>query len=219
MSTQDGNTQIFATAAEAAAAWWAEQLGSPVYRMVDDHTTGADRLRADFASLTMMAEASKTSVSSDQGEKFVAALAPVIEGKLARGLSWVSLGVDYGPDPELAEAAKTAGISTSRFPWKTHMSVTKDYVTASLGYRAPSRLIWSSPEWVRPPCGTQRYDEEGSDWMPRNELCGLLRFHDEEHGTWVPDPFRCETCGGTYTDHFGRTVSDRDHSWHPVMPS
>ncbi len=200
------------TAELAAAEWWAERLGAPVFRSVDDRS-GSDRIIGEISGMFMQVKASGSPMPAGSGEKFVAALAPKISEMLGQ-LSWVSLGVDYGPDLALAEAAEAAGISLSRFPWKTHMSVTRNYVTASLGYRAPDRLIWTSPGWERPACGTQRYDE-ADGWQPRDEVCSLVRFHDGDHGQWVADVKRCVDCGGTYTDHFGPNRVAGTHSWKP----
>lgn len=205
------NEETFATAAEAAAAWWAQQLGAPVFRMVDDQADAESNRTAFFAESMQSLLASRHPVSSGQGEKFVAALAPKIEEMLGRA-NWVSLSVDYGPDLELAEAAEVAGISTSRFPWKTHMSITRDYVTASLGYRAPSRLIWQAPDWVRPACGNHHFT---GDFEPLDEICPLPRFHDGDCGQWVADPEWCAVCGGSYSGHYGTTRGEWTHSYKP----
>jgi hypothetical protein len=47
------------------------------------------------------------------------------------------LATDYGPEHELADAAKEAGVPTSLFSWKSSVSFYSDeYVSASFGYGA-----------------------------------------------------------------------------------
>jgi hypothetical protein len=202
------------SAAVAAAQWWAKQIGAPVHKIMTDDATGRDRDLGDFAAMSMAIISGRHPVRDGQGEQFVAALAPVIADRLSR-LNRVVLGVDYGPDRELAEAASTAGIHYSRFPFKTHMSITADYVTAALGYGAPSALIWQSPDWVRPQCGTHDYD---GDYYALDPMCTKPKFHDGGHGDWAPDPQRCETCGGTYVYHYGRESREVLCSYKPVTP-
>jgi len=209
MSNQD-NTKTTTTAAEAAAAWWAQQLGAPVFRNVDANSGPEDIALGSFAGGMAAMLADKHPVSDAQGEKFVAALVAKI-GEISHR-DWISLGVDYGPDLMLAEAATEAGIHTSRFPWKTHMSITRNYVTAALGYRARDRLIWASPDWQRPPCGQHKYDDEGYP-LEANEMCTLPRFHDGDCGGWAVDSDRCVECGGSYVDHYGRDRGAWTHSW------
>lgn len=202
-------------AAIAAAEWWAQQIGAPVFKVVQDGATGQDREFGETASFLAGLLASQHPVHEGQGERFVAALAATITDSLVR-TSWVSLGVDYGPDMELAAAAKVAGIHTGRFPFKTHMGITRDYVTAALGYGAPSRLVWQSPDWVRPACGSHDWDDKTG---VKQEICTLPRFHDGDHGDWQPDPERCETCGGTYVDHYGNDTPRMDHSYKAILPA
>jgi hypothetical protein len=208
------------TAAEAAALWWAEQIGAPVFKMVSGHESRREREAGDFAGMMQSMLASSHPVSDEQGAEFATVLEKHVD-KLLDGARWVSLGVDYGPDLTLANAAKAAGISSSRFPWKTHMSITRDYVTASLGYGARDRLVWSSPDWKRPPCDSHRYLGSGYDQVldEANVVCLRPKYHDGECGDWTPDPARCQECGGTYVDHFGEPYSYKGHSWKPDVPS
>lgn len=46
------------------------------------------------------------------------------------------LGVDYGPDRTLADAAEEAGLQM-QFPWKTSMHIYTDKVCFSIGYGSP----------------------------------------------------------------------------------
>lgn len=200
------------TAARAAALWWAEQIGAPVFRNTGDRDSLEDRRNGDLAGMMALLVSSNHPVTDEAGAKFADALEQHVAGLLDR-IAWVSLGTDYGPDYELGEIARAAGINTSRFPWKTHMSITREYVTAALGYGAWSRLIWSAPDWTRPACGQNDWLEGG----PRNVICSKLKFHEPDHGDWIPDPARCEDCGGAYADHYGRS-SRLDHSWRPTVP-
>lgn len=198
------------TAGTAAARWWAEQIGAPVFRNVDDDSSPQERFDGGFAGAMQAMIAARHPVNAGQGEKFVEALAPIIDERLNR-VSRVSLAVDYGPDMELANAAEKAGINLSRFPWKTHMSIRRDHVTASLGYRAPDKLIWTAPGWLRPQCRQHQYTE---DWQPLDFICSRPIYHDEEeHGDWMPDPDRCMHCGGTYSEHYGRNREYPGHSY------
>lgn len=207
-------------AAEAAAMWWAEQIGAPVFKMVSGYEPRQEREAGDFASVMPSMLASRHPVSEEQGQRFVEALTAKVQ-KLIDDGSWVSLGVDYGPDLALAEAAEAAGINNSRFPWKTHMSITRYYVTASLGYGARDRLVWAAPDWHRPSCGQHHYIGHGYEQVvdEANEICTLPKYHDEACGDWKPDPARCRECGGTYVDHFREPYSYRGHSWKPDVPS
>lgn len=189
------------SAARAAAEWWAEQIGSPVHKVVSDDPDDPDRATGDFTFLAMQIIASRDPVSEEQGARFADALEKSIDVMLARG-DYINLSVDYGPCMTLARAADEAGVAYSRFPFKTHMSCSADYVTAALGYRAPNRLIWQAPDWDRPPCGSMAYDESSNTFAER--LCGLPRFHEGEHGDWQLDVARCARpdCGKSQAEHW-----------------
>lgn len=202
------------TAARAAAEWWAEQVGAPVHHPVRPNQRDAHSIFAEEALATL---AARHPVPRGAAPVFAADLEKRIEEMLGR-VGHISLGVDYGPDLELAEAAEAAGIHCGRFPIKTHMWLTADYVTAALGYGAQAKLIWQHPDWERPPCHTQNYVETGDDYEPRDEICSRLKFHDGDHGDWIPDPYRCAECDGTYTDHYGKPRKPWTHSWKPTIP-
>lgn len=169
-------------AAVAAAKWWAEQVGCPTFRMTDSKDNTRDRQTGDIAGMMAHLLASKAPVTSDQGERFADALARRID-KALTGNGRVSLDVDYGPCLALAEVAEEAGVSASRFPWKTHMTVLPDRVTASLGYKW--RLVWASDEWMaaRPACGWQKWDEENhsQDYGGEPWMCSLPQYHEGDH--------------------------------------
>lgn len=202
------------TPGRAAAEWWAEQLGAPVHKATTMTADDPDRAYGEFAFMAMQVISARHPMSSEQGEVFVGKLAPVIDGILAR-TEWMSLGVDYGPDLELARAAEAAGIDLSRFPWKTHMSVTPMYVTASLGYHGATRLIWQHADWERPACGSMRYEQRGDSLLWFEEVCGKPKFHeDADHGDWTPDTTLCTSCGKTQAAHWNEPV--RTHTFkHP----
>lgn len=195
------------TAARAAAEWWAKQVGAPVFRQVEARQRDLGSIFTETALSTLAARnpvpAGAESVFADELEKRIEEMF----GRTDR----VSLGVDYGPDLELAEAAKAAGISTARFPIKTHLWAYRDHVTASLGYRGQTRLIWSHPDWVRPACESLEYDERTNQFG--DNRCSLPRFHDGDHGDWKPDPRRCKGCGLTEGGHYNRTDKGDYHSF------
>lgn len=200
------------TAGRAAAEWWAGQIGCPTFKAVPDGDH-PDREHGDFAAAMGYLIAARHPVRDGQGGRFVAELAPWIDQQLVDHPEWgVSLGVDYGPDLELARAAEAAGIHFSRFPWKTQMWARHDHVTAALGYHGRTRLIWSAPDWVRPNCGQHNYDSD-MELVEANEVCSKPRYHEDECGDWQPDPDRCADCDGTYVDHYGKGRERRNHSW------
>jgi len=210
--SQAQGTQIEA-AARAAAEWWAEQIGAPVFRAIRGDEP--DRQSQDFGAMTMMLGtilADRHPIREGQGEKFVTILAAAIAEGLDRNDYGLNLGVDYGPDRMLAEAAEAVGIHTGRFPYKTHMWIKCDHVTAALGYGAKSRLIWSAPDWERPTCGQHEYD---ANFNALDGVCVKPRYHEEDCGDYVPDPARCTVCAGTYRDHYGSREVRLNHSWNP----
>lgn len=200
------------TAGRAAAEWWAEQLGAPLFKAVRGDEPRDEREPSELAGMMASIVASRNPVQDGQGEAFVAALSLVIDERLATNGWGLSLGVDYGPALELAEAARAAGIHTGRFPWKTNMWIKRDHVTAALGYGARARLIWSAPDWERPPCGQHHYDDEAYV-LEANEVCAKPIYHEDDCGDWQPDPARCVECDGTYVDHFGRDRQRLGHSY------
>lgn len=198
------------TPGRAAAMWWAEQIGAPIHMATTGRADDPDREYGDFVFMAMQTISARHPVTTDQGAAFVAALAPVIDDTMG---DWLSLDVDYGPCLMLANAAKSTGIDLSRFPIKTHMSMTPMYVIAALGYGSPNRLIWRHPEWDRPACNSMRYEERpGQHMLWFEEVCGLPRFHeDREHGDWKPDTAFCTSCGRTQAAHWND--DDRSHTF------
>ena len=182
-------TTKISPAAIAAAEWWAGAVGAPSFNHVSNEE------RDDISDMTqMMASmlAAKFEVSEEAGAKFATELAKIIDKQLTDRDWGVTLGVDYGPDRELAEAAEKAGINRSRFPWKTNMWIKHDHVTVSAGYRAATELIWASDEWLanRPMCASRKWDEDkymasldkDKPWDRRYRgepwVCSKPKYHD-----------------------------------------
>lgn len=175
------------TASQATAQWWAEQLGAPTFKAVDEHHDDEDQAMMGFAARLAERMAGSEDVTQDQADKFVAVLSAWIDKALGASRS-VWLSVDYGPCYPLGEAAEAAGISQMRFPWKTTTHTEDDHATASLGYAAPDRLFWSASDWIRPVCESRRYTDEHEE-LP--QVCGLPKFHEElEHGSWIAKPVK-----------------------------
>jgi hypothetical protein len=193
------------TAARAAAEWWAKQVGAPVHRAVRAEERS---FATDFLELSLMMSASNHPIPQDAAAGFTDALEKLYDELLVAWDGWVSMGVDYGPDPRLAEVAKAHGVHPSRFPIKTNMVVRPDHVTASLGYHGPDRLVWAHPDWVRPVCHSLQYDERLEKFGA--DLCTLPVYHDGEHGGWEPDPRRCVGCGLTEGGHYNRPLVPGD---------
>src|SRR5687768_15110748 len=111
------------TPAAVAAAWWAEAIGAPKFDNGDTSETGGIAMMLAY----MVAG---TGPDADTTSKFAAYLAEDIERQLHAGIGtlWarVTIGVDYGPDRILSDAAEKAGVRGGRFPWKTMMWVTPE---------------------------------------------------------------------------------------------
>jgi len=194
------------TAARAAAEWWAKQVGAPTHRLVRNEERD---FSSDFAELALLTVAYRNPVPDGAGAAFVDALEKLYDELLVKWDGRVSLGVDYGPDLELADVAKAHGIHGSRFPIKTNLWVYPDYVVASLGYRGQDRLVWSAPDWARPACHSLDYDERTQKFG--DNRCSLPRYHEGDHAGWQPDPRHCEGCGLTEGGHYNRRVPGDHH--------
>lgn len=189
-------------AARAAADWWAKAVGAPTFRATDENSSPEDQANMGLAGMMASAVADLHPVSERAGAKFAEALAEAIEKTLRDAGKWgVSLDVDYGPCRMLHEAATTAGVNGSRFPWKTNMRVTTEHVTVSAGYRAADQLVWASEEWLanRPTCPSQGWDESlpySEDYNGEPFRCSLPQYHDEPHKHDRPISL-CAVCGST----------------------
>ena len=144
--------------AVAAAKWWGEQLrsGNPG-TAGDPHVDG-------MLSWARSAAGAKHACPDEKITNFETALARRIEAEISRRAtedprsgkpewSWyVTLSVDYGPDMDLGEAARTAGISDGNpslvFPVKTCMWIDRGRVKVRAGYGAADRTVGGSTEGV-----------------------------------------------------------------------
>jgi hypothetical protein len=205
-------------AAVAAAGWWADAIGAPTFRLTDDTSTATDRANMDLVAMMAVQHADAHPVGENAGGKFAETLADAIDKALEGFERWgVSLDVDYGPCMMLTNAATAAGVDGSRFPWKTNMRVTAQYVTVSAGYRAGHRLVWASDEWLanRPMCSTQDWDESEpyrDDYHGEPFACSLPQYHDEPHAHDHPISL-CAVCG--WTEDRSSHGSDRQYSRDP----
>ena len=112
-----------------AAEWWADQVCAPTFDNGDQSPAGAFTM-----ALAMM---NTEAVTDDRRQAFVDALSAKLHEVNAG--SFFVLGVDYSPDPILADAAREAGVNPGNFPWKTTMWFYDDgSVKVSKGYRAPA---------------------------------------------------------------------------------
>jgi len=190
----------------AAADWWASRLRGD-RSWID---AGDPELTAEIkASVAVERKRTSTEVLA-----FRNALVPALEAHVvphwdrAKDPQWASalrtVVVDYGPDPVLADAAESAGISrlkTGELPIKTVMWINPGLVTVREGYGGRQVLVWASPSWDRPACGKHRLVGDFRGWQVFNEICARPVYHKEDCGDWEPDTKRCATCGGTYVDH------------------
>ena len=115
-----------------AAKWWSDKLKS------NSHSNGDDSFASVMAGIMADYLADKNCVSEEQYGTFETCLIDrIIE------YDRIVLSCDYGPDPELAEAAERAGIDRGKFPWKTSMYINNDEISVSDGYRARREVIYS----------------------------------------------------------------------------
>ncbi|MGP4085472.1 hypothetical protein [Streptomyces sp. KR55] len=135
--------------AVAAANWWAEQLAT-----LPQHDVGAP-LSTAFANVAT--EHGRRQRTPEQIDAFRTALADRIEQHVAQ-YSWRpdepdfgsymrSIGVDYGPDDVLADAAERAGFKLTSFdlPMKTVMWINPGIVKVAEGHGAGPVVIWEAP--------------------------------------------------------------------------
>ena len=59
------------------------------------------------------------------------------------------LAADYNPCRTLRISAEVAGISSSNFPWKTTMWISKNHVAVRYGYRAPKEILYANKQYYR----------------------------------------------------------------------
>lgn len=190
--------QAFRPAAAAAAGWWVQRITDP-----EREHHASPEAAALFEAALESGIAEGLAAESARIEKLTA------EGGRHSGRVSFTLRVDYDPEDALRTAAETAGIRVRCFPLKTCMLVRADHVIVSWGYGDAYRLMWAAEGWQRPLCDHMR-PEDGwhgfADWAshPSLEMCGLPRYHDETHGSWIPDTSACRRCGRRQTAHYTR---------------
>ncbi|MCW2846492.1 MAG: hypothetical protein JWR90_466, partial [Marmoricola sp.] len=107
-------TETTSPAASAIANWWADHVfGGTIGRI--DHPSHPEPNGGITMALAVAAGRQGVPAESSKRDVFVNALARRIAADLER-YDDVTLGVDYGTDPMLADAAKEAGVSTGSFP-------------------------------------------------------------------------------------------------------
>lgn len=172
-------------ASVATAEWWADKLGMATGN--GDNTPMGGLVFA----LAVASGSQGASVEASKRDKFILALAKQITRQLESRVDkpeWpITLGVDYGPDVELAAAADEADVPYGAFPWKTVSWTRTDHVTVSLGYGGKNVLIWQSESWVRPPCSSPKYGE-APEYKRQPWKCSLPRYHDGDCDFSIPQP-------------------------------
>lgn len=137
------------TPSRIAARWWADNLrnGHAKLDNGDTSTTGGMTMM-----LGMLAQANAPRVTPEQAQAFEDALVVAIEKAPAYQGRYLTLGVDYGPDLMLSNAAATAGVrlTMTTLPWKTVMWVKPDQVTLRHGYGAPTQTLFPATDAVTP---------------------------------------------------------------------
>lgn len=166
-------------AAEAAAAWWTEQI-----RSTKPETDGLHPEQSKDEAFRQLASVGLRGMLLDSAPPVTDEIARAFRSELAARVtasedSQVRLFVDYGPAGPLREAADAAGLHTTYFPGKTRMTVLADHIIAKAGYSAPWRLVWSAPGWQHPACGVQEWPDGAEE--PVGPECALPRWHDGGH--------------------------------------
>lgn len=123
--------------AQVAAAWWRKAVERPKFDALGDGPRDAPM---EMASVLATLAVPKTDEAVFVA--FEKTLADMLYSTHER-----YVGVDYGPDGFLADAAILAGLSERRFPWKTGMWInwTEGTVEVRHGYGAEIRTIYSTP--------------------------------------------------------------------------
>lgn len=138
---------------------------------------------------------------------------------LERETTWgFHMEVDYHPDQFLASVAEQAGVSISRFPYKTRTKMTEHYVTVGLGYGAEQRAWWKEEGYYIGKCASQKYatsQPNGGKLLYLPYKCGLERYHHGEHAFTDILPL-CKHCNRPeqeQTLHTGTYGAPPDHAF------
>lgn len=121
-----------------ATEWWVDKISHPT-----SFDNGSNSRDGEMASLfaIMLASKSRANLRDDQIDNFRNVLKESIQKEIeSHGVC--SLTVDYGPEGVLGQVAVDTNVDGSLFPWKTHMSVTKDEVKVSEGYGKEYKTIY-----------------------------------------------------------------------------
>lgn len=166
-------------AAEAAAAWWAEQIRSTTAE-TDGLHPGLSRDQAMAALGGIGLRAMQLEAAPPVTDEMAAAFATELARRIADGPDGQQrVFVDYAPVQVLRDAAEAAGVHTAHFPQKTRMTIHSDHVIAKAGYSEPWRLVWSALGWEHPACGVQEWPGGADD--PVGPECARPRWHDGRH--------------------------------------
>jgi hypothetical protein len=187
------------------ANWWADLVFGDVMGTAGD--ANIDLLRA----LSRPAPAKQ----SKRGE-FVQELAAHVDSELDmeyRSQS-VSLSTDYSPEGFLHRLAVQLQVHT--WPMKTRSYTYPDHLTGSVGYAAPTELLWHTEDYERPICGQGQWDE--SKRLTRLPWkCSKPMWHGrEEHQFDIPMPLCVRSDEREETGVCNRPESDEIHkpdSW------
>lgn len=128
---------------EVAVEWWAEDVAKYASR-----DNGDVSLASAFITALEAPRREQAVPSAEQVEKFKDALRQSLKEWMDGAdyrRSYISLGVDYGPDSILSEAAEKAGIDRNRFSWKTNMWIYPGQVKAARGYGQDNKVIFPLP--------------------------------------------------------------------------
>ncbi len=121
-----------------ATEWWVEKISKPTwYDMGEPSRTG------EMAGILafMLSSRMRENLREENVEDFRRKLLETIQKRVEeRGTC--TLNVDYAPYDILGEVAVATGIDSSLFPWKTHMSITKNEVKVSEGYGKEYKTIY-----------------------------------------------------------------------------
>jgi len=122
--------------ARTAARWWRETISGGA-KLDNGARDSGNAMAAVIAAMTQSKQLE--GISDEAFSTFEGALAKIIDERIVKGGAYPHIGVDYGPDQILGEAAESAGIDPgmSLFPWKTNMSIEGEHIAVSCGYGAP----------------------------------------------------------------------------------
>jgi hypothetical protein len=129
----------------AAADWWANQLGRTPGSVAREYS---NRFGVGDPAVGLFIDSgAHESISPEAIDRFRTELARRIEALPTIVGLGKEVGIDYDPDTTLMLAARSAGVPTDRFPWKTNMVIT------STSVEVRGQQIWSAPTADGPNAG------------------------------------------------------------------